>query len=426
MKHSRAFSDPLTRRLFVERCAQAAFGLSVLHATPAGAAQDSAPETRGPGFGSAKRIIFLQLRGGMSHIDTFDPKEGAGKGPKGALSTKAGFQLSEYLPKTAAVADQICVIRSMTAKVGVHSAASYLMRTGYEERGTIKHPMLGAWAQHFLGASHPNLPSSVAINRGSEHGNGFFPATYSPLPIIDPDAGLQYSVPYAGMKTMEERLAMAERLDAGFRERFPDENVKAYNDFYEATLRLMRSTELRAFQLSEEPASLREAYGNSKFGRGCLLARRLVESGVRFVEVSSEGWDMHNNLDDAMDTVGGNFDQAYAALIGDLSARGLLESTLVIVATEFGRKPEFNGSGRGHYPKVFSTVLAGAGVKRGITYGASDPAGAEPVESGVSVAQFHSTIAWAAGLPTDKVVTAPNGRPFTIGNRARPLMDVFA
>lgn len=288
MNHSRAFSDPLSRRLFVERCAKAAFGLSVLPTRPVGAAEAPLTETRGPGFGSAQRIIFLQLRGGMSHIDTFDPKEGASKGPKGAISTKAGFQLSEYLPKTAAVADQLCVIRSMSAKVGVHASASYLMRTGYEERGTIKHPMLGAWAQHFLGASHPHLPSSVAINRGSEHGNGFFPATYSPLPIIDPDAGLQYSVPYAGMKTMEDRLAMADRLDAGFRERFPDANLKAYNDFYEATMRLMRSTDLKAFNLGEETAAVKEAYGTSKFGRGCLLARRLVESGVRFVEVSSE------------------------------------------------------------------------------------------------------------------------------------------
>ncbi|MEI6715453.1 MAG: DUF1501 domain-containing protein [Verrucomicrobiota bacterium] len=423
MNPSRLFSDPVSRRLFLERCAKTAFGLSVI---PSLSPLQAATAENGAGFGSAKRVIFLQLRGGMSHIDTFDPKEGATKGPKGGLSTKAGFQVSQFLPKTGAVADKICIIRSMAAKVGVHAAATYLMRTGYEQRGTIKHPMLGAWAQHFLGPSHENLPSSVAVNHNAEHGNGFFPATFSPLPIIDPDAGLQYSVPYAGMKTVEERLKLVNQVDEQFRKQFPDENVKAYNDFYDATVRLMKSTDLKAFSIADEPESVRSSYGTSKFGRGCLLARRLVEHGVRFVEVSSGGWDMHNNLEDSMNSTGAQFDQGYAALIGDLASRGLLDSTLVIVASEFGRKPEMSGSGRGHYPKVFSTVLAGAGVKRGYVHGASDAAGAEPVGEGVSVGNLHATIGWAAGLPLETVVTAPNGRPFTIGNKSKMISDVFA
>ena len=423
--------DPLSRRLFLERCAQSAFGLTILPAIAgnnifAAATTEPSIASPGTGFGSAKRVIFLQLRGGMSHIDTFDPKEGASKGPKGAISTKAGFQLSEFLPKTAAIADKICVIRSMGAKVGVHAAATYFMRTGYEQRGTIKHPMLGAWAQHYLGASHDTLPSSVAINHGSEHGNGFFPATFSPLPITDPDAGLQYSTPYAGMKIVEERLALVNQIDGAFRERFPDENVKAYNDFYDNTVKLMKSTDLKAFSINEEPETVKAAYGSSKLGRGCLLARRLIENGVRFVEVSSGGWDMHNNLQDAMESTGAQFDQAYAALISDLASRGLLESTLVIVASEFGRKPDMSGSGRGHYPKVFSTVLAGAGIKRGYVHGSSDAAGAEPMGEGVAIGNFHATIGWAAGFPLDKIVTAPNGRPFTVGNKSQPINGVFA
>ncbi len=428
--------DSYSRRLFLERCAHAAFGLSVLPAFGAdpqsssspskSAAAPSASPSTGPGFGSAKRVIFLQLRGGMSHIDTFDPKQGASKGPKGAISTKGHFQVSEFLPKTAEIADKICVIRSMTAKVGVHASATYLMRTGYEQRGTIKHPMLGAWAQHYLGASHETLPSSVAINHNAEHGNGFFPAVFSPLPIIDPDAGLQFSVPYAGMKMVEDRLKLVNQIDSTFRQRFPDENVSAYNDFYENTVRLMKSTELKAFNIGEEPESLKQSYGSSKLGRGCLLARRLIEHGVRFVEVSSGGWDMHNNLEDAMEDTGAAFDKAYAALIRDLDSKGLLSSTLVIVASEFGRKPEFSGSGRGHYPKVFSTVLAGAGVKRGFVHGSSDAAGAEPVGEGVTVGHFHATIGWAAGLPLDKIVSAPNGRPFTVGNKSKPILNVFA
>ena len=201
MSHDFNSKDELSRRAFVERCARAAFGLSVLplmHGTAALAAPGKTaaapPNAQGkPGFGRAKNIIWLRLKGGLSHIDTFDPKSGASKGPAKALGTKAGFQLTEYLPKTAGVADKICVIRSMTAKVGVHAAADYYMRTAYEQRGTIVHPAMGAWCQHYLGASHATLPSSVCINRPSAHGNGFFPATFSPLPILDPEKGLQYS-----------------------------------------------------------------------------------------------------------------------------------------------------------------------------------------------------------------------------------------
>jgi hypothetical protein len=424
--------------VFLQKCAHAALGVSVLPAlpgsahaagaqpgaAPAGEANTSAPA--GPGFGSAKRIIFLQLRGGMSHIDTFDPKSGPTKGPKGALSTKAGFQLSEFLPATATVADKLCVIRSMTAKVGVHASATYLMRTGYDPRGTIKHPMLGAWAQNFLGASHDTLPSSVCINHNSDHGNGFFPATFTPLPIIDPESGLQYAHPSAGIATIEERLRLVKKVDSLFEQRFPDENVKAYNDFYDATVRLMKSRDLRAFDLKDEPKALQDEYGSSKFGRGCLLARRLVESGVRFVEVSSGGWDMHNNLEDSMESTGGDFDRAYAALIRDLSSRGLLESTLVVVATEFGRKPEYSGSGRGHYPTAFSVVLAGAGLKRGFVYGKTDSQGAKVEEHPAQVGNLHATIAHAAGFPMDKIVMSPSGRPFSVGNKGQPLPALFA
>jgi hypothetical protein len=438
MKDALSSLAPESRRLFLQKCAHTALGVSILPALRPGAVAAAADTpgaspaaslsagANGPGFGSAKRVIFLQLRGGMSHIDTFDPKSGPTKGPKGAIGTKAGFEVSEFLPATAQVADKICIIRSMTAKVGVHATATYLMRTGYEPRGTIKHPMLGAWAQNFLGPSHKTLPSSVCINHGSEHGNGFFPATYTPLPIIDPDSGLQYATSSDGIATIEERLKLVRQVDSLFEKRFPDENVKAYNDFYDATVRLMKSNELRAFDLKDEPRALQEEYGSSKIGRGCLLARRLVESGVRFVEVSNGGWDMHNNLADSMENIGGAFDRAYAALLKDLSSRGLLESTLVVVASEFGRKPEFSGSGRGHFPTVFSAVLAGAGVKRGFVYGKSDAHGARVEEHPAQVGNLHATIAHAAGFPPDKIVTTPSGRPFSVGNKSQPLAAVFA
>ncbi len=423
--------DPIERRSFVERCARYAFGLTVL---PALAGKLSAAEkavqvsaaARSAGFGKAKRIIFLELQGGLSHIDSFDPKTGDTKGPGAAISTKADFQLTEYLPETAKIADKITVIRSMSAKVGVHASAQYLMRTGYEKRSTIVHPMLGAWAQHYLGSSSKTLPSTVCVNRSANHGNGYFPAAFSPLPILDPDQGLTNSASAVSQDVQQKRIGLLEQLDATFGKKMADENVKAYGDFYESTLQLMKSSDLKAFDLAAEPAELRDKYGRNKFGQGVLLARRLVESGVRFVEVSSGGWDMHKQLADGMEDRGGDFDRAFAALVSDLDSRGMLDSTLVAVTTEFGRKPQFDGGGRGHHPLVFSTALAGGGVKRGYVHGKSDAKGYEPEEKPVSVGSFHATIAYAAGLPIEQEVTTPSGRPMTVGNKGKPAMEVFA
>ena len=191
-------------------------------------------------------------------------------------------------------------------------------------------------------------------------------------------------------------------------------------------MQLMKSSDLKAFDLSAETAETREKYGCSKFGRGCLLARRLVESGVRFVEVSSGGWDMHKQLADSMEDRGGEFDRVFAALVADLDARGLLDSTLVCVTTEFGRKPSFDGGGRGHHPLSFSTVLAGGGVKRGYVHGASDAKGYEPADKAMSVGAFHATIAWAAGLPIEQEMITPSGRPMSVGNKGKPAKEIFA
>jgi len=421
--------NEVTRRAFVERMAQAAFGISLLPFLPgeARAAEVAAPVVaRGPGFGKAKAVIMLQLSGGLSQIDSFDPKTGASKGPGGILSTKAGYQVSSYLPEIAKVADKITVIRSMTAKVGVHEQARYLMRTGFEKRGTIVHPILGAWAQHYLGASHQTLPSSVCINRPSNHGNGFFPATMSPLPILDPEEGLTNAVPQAETSILEKRLALLKDMDHQFTDKVKDSSVAAYNDFYESTLRLMKGKDLQCFDLEKEPAELREKYGRNRFGQGCLMARRLIEGGVRYVEVESGGWDMHKDIEGGMEDRGAEFDTAFAALISDLDSRGLLDSTMVVVATEFGRKPQFDGSGRGHHPLVFSCVVAGGGAKRGYVHGASDAAGGDVDRDPVTVGDLHATVAHACGMPIETPVISPSGRPFTIGNKGKPVGGVFA
>lgn len=412
--------DIPSRRAFVERCALSAFGLTLL---PHGQAAEAAT---GPGFAKAKRIIVLQLRGGMSHIDTFDPKGGSVKGPADPIRTKADFQVTSYLPKTAAIADKITVIRTMTAKIGVHQPAQYLMRTGFAQRNTIKHPHLGAWADHYLGPSHESLPSSVCINRSPKYANGFFKTTYSPLPILDPEGGLRNTKADGGMEALQRKLSLADRLSTGFKTRYPDHNVKAYGEFYDQTLRMLRSKDLSAFDLTEEKKETRERYGQGKFGQGCLLARRLVASGVRFIEVAHDGWDVHKNLEADMDELCPEFDQAFTALIVDLEARGMLDSTLVVVATEFGRKPKFDGNGRGHYPICFSTVLAGGGVKGGFVYGESDAIGAQG-DKPVSIGDFHATIGWAAGFPLQQPAKTASGRPFQVGgSKAKPIMEVFA
>ena len=419
---------PEDRRAFLEKAATMAFGLTVLPAF-AGAAESAAPKAPNaalPGFGKAKNVIFLELQGGMSHIDTFDPKAGASKGPGDAVSTKAGFQITSFLPNTAKISDKICVIRSMTAKVGVHASAQYLMRTGFEQRGVIQHPNFGAWAQHFLGRSSQTLPANVCVNRPSNQGNGWFPASHAPLPILDPATGLPNTSGVGDASAQQKRAALLSELDRGFGGALADSNVKAYNDFYASTFELMRSRDLKAFDIASEPKAVRAKYGADKFAQGCLLARRLVEHGVRFVEVRSGGWDMHATLEDRMEDVGAEFDAAFAALVEDLESKGLLDSTLVAVSTEFGRKPNFEGGGRGHHPLAFSTVLVGGGVKRGYVHGASDAKGYDVAKDPVTAGAFHATVAHAAGLPVGAEIMTPSGRPMMIGNKAAPVTAVFA
>ncbi len=421
--------DSLSRRAFCERWAKTALGVTVLHGAGGrlGWGEESAIPATGPGFGKAKNVIFLQMVGGMSHIDTLDPKDGATQGPKPPIGTAADFQLGGTMVQLAKQADKVSIIRSMTSKTGVHASGQYLIRSGFEQRGTIKHPNIGAWAQYYKGASHPTLPSSVCVNRQPQNGNGFFPASYSPLPILDPASGLQYSKSDAGEEVMAKRLALLEELDSGFRERFQTAAVQSYSQFYEKTVSIMSSTDLSAFQLGEESAALKERYGNNKLGQGMLLARRLVEKGIRYVEVAGGGWDMHNNIEEALEERGGELDVALAALLEDLQQRGLLETTLVVLCSEFGRGPKINANGgRDHHPLVCSTLLAGGGVKGGYIHGSSDKEGNAVADKEVTVPRFLATIGWSLGLPLTEEAFSPSGRPFTVGNKGVPVLDVFA
>lgn len=420
--------DSISRRRFAEQVAQTTLGVTLLPHLLKAEATAPVDNKQLPGFGKAKNVIWLQMIGGMSHIDTLDPKTGDSKGPGDPIQTKAGYQLGGYLPTLAKDhSDKLAIIRSMTSKTGVHASGQYLMRTGYEQRGTIKHPALGAWAQELLGKSSKNLPSSVCVNRGPEHGNGFFSAAYSPLPIHDPESGLQYAQFSASADVMTQRLTLLNKLDSSFRAKFQDTNLKAYSDFYDDTLKLLSSEDLSAFKLTDEKAAEREVYGMNKFGQGCMLARRLIERGVRFVEVSYGSWDMHNDIDEGMEEHGTILDTALSALLSDLKAKGLLESTLVVLCSEFGRGPKINSrNGRDHHPKVFSTLLAGGPVKGGTIYGSSDKDGMAVADKQTTIQDFHTTVGHAMGMDVNQVVMSPSNRPFTVGDKGSVITDVLA
>lgn len=416
--------DSATRRAFMLKTAQTALGVSVLSNLDSAIAA-SGPVPKGVG-GKAKSVIYLYMAGGMSHIDTFDPKLGETKGFSDPIKTKADFQLGGYMTETAKQADKITVIRSMATKTGVHQSANYMMHTGYEPRGTIIHPSLGAWGQHFLGKKG-TLPCSVNIMPGDNHpGSGFFPPSYSPIPIRTPEAGLQNVKPTVSDDSFSKRIALMNAFDAEFRQKFKSKDVHDYNEFYDETLRLMKSEELKAFDISQESSETKALYGTSAFGKGCMLARRLVQNGVRFIEVQTGGWDMHNTIDTAMSTTGKNMDEVFAALLRDLQATGLLESTLVVLASEFGRTPGINeNGGRDHYP-VFCSVFAGGGVKGGYVHGSTDAAGKAITDKQVGVTDFVATIGAAMGLPIDEVVMSPSNRPFTVGDKGNAVVDIFA
>jgi len=423
--------NPIARRDFMMRTAQAALGVTVMPSLNLAAAGTTGAGT--PGFGKAKNVIFLWMGGGMTHIDTWDPKDGATKGPTDPIKANAGSgnmdRLGGTMEKMAKVANKFSIIRSMSSKTGVHDQGTYVMKTGYEPRGTIVHPCIGAWASHFLGRiKGPTLPDSVVVNSGNAFpGAGFFPTTMSPIPISNPETGLQNIKPTTSEDQFKKRLSLTDEFDTSFRKKFQSDDVKSYSEFYDETVKLMKSEDLKAFDLSQEPAAVREKFGRNNFGQGALLARRLVQAGVRFVEVQSGGWDMHNTIDTALGTTAATMDSVFAALIEDLVSNGLFESTMIVMGSEFGRTPDINeNDGRDHYPLAYSTVFAGGGVKGGFVYGSTDKEGRRVTDKQCTPQDFQATIGHAMGLPVDEVVMSPSNRPFTVGDKGVPVLDIFA
>jgi hypothetical protein len=419
--------DTLSRREVFGRVARATLGVGLV---PAISRQlEAAVDGKKP---HAKNIIYLMMQGAMSHLDTFDPKPGRDEqGETKTIPTKTpGIVFGQSLEKLAGLSDRLAVVRSLTTETGAHEQGQYLMRTSYPMINSIRHPAFGSWAVHAMGKISKDLPSYVLVGNGNDHpGAGFLDPSLTPVPVADPTKGLENTVRprYLSEKNFDRRLALADRIDRDFKQRYAGQQLDAYNQLYKDAVRLMGSVDLQAFDIAQEKPEVRDRYGDSKIGLGCLLARRLVESGVRCVEVEFGSWDMHRDVFEEMDEKGSQLDRAMGTLIEDLETRGLLDSTLVVLATEFGRTPRINeNAGRDHHPGVFSCVLAGAGVQGGAVYGQSDERGFRPDKDPVSVADFNTTIAAACGLPYEKEFHAPNGRPFKIGGGGKPISAVLA
>ncbi|MDB4673313.1 DUF1501 domain-containing protein [Verrucomicrobiales bacterium] len=421
-------SAPTDRRRFLRNAAGSFLGVSFAQQTL------FAGENIASGKRSPKRVIYLFMAGGMSHIDTLNPRPDAPseiRGKFSAIKTNAdGVLLSETLPGIGKHTDKAVVFNSLTSTQGAHQQGQYYMQTNYTKRGTISHPHLGAWQGRLNGKGNETLPGFIRINGGSNGpGNGFLPAEYAPLDIGKPSAGLENSAHYKGVGAPEfdKNLALARKLDQKFRARYDDRRISAYTSMYDDAVKLMRSGDLKAFDLGEETAEMRERYGDDSFGQGCLLARRLTERGVRFVEVRLGGWDTHADNFDRVAEKTATLDRAMSALIGDLTSRGQLEDTMVVLASEFGRTPKINqNAGRDHYPKAYSAMIVGGGIKGGQTYGTTDSTGAEVEENKLEVQSFNATVAYGMGADVNETIETSSRRPFTIANKGKAVTELWS
>jgi hypothetical protein len=421
-------SDELTRRQVMAVAARSLLGVGLLpnFFSRAALAVD-AKKT-----GSAKNVIYLYMDGGMSHVDTLDPKQGEVAGPTKTIATSTpAILLGEYLPRTAKQMHHGTIIRSLTSTQGAHEQGNYYMHTSYLMRGTINHPSMGAWLSHFHGPGNPRLPASVYIGNASRHpGAGFFSPEHGPLFVNNPENGLRDIQRQESVTQPKHvaRMNLAGQLDTDFVHAFGKQrNVTAHTSAYDDAYRMMASKDIIAFDLTHEKPGLRDAYGRNPFGQGCLLARRLVERGVRFVEVSLHGWDTHSNNFTATPDLCDKLDRGLATLVNDLHERGMLKETLVVLTTEFGRSPKINAAlGRDHYPKAFSSALFGGGVKGGFVHGDTDKSGEEVASRETKIPDFNATIGHALGLPLEEIVTSPERRPFKVADKGKPVMEVFA
>ncbi len=375
--------------------------------------------------------ILLFMRGGPSQLETFDPKPGTTQGgPTKAISTAVpGAQIAEGWENVAKQMPNIALIRSMTNKEGEHQRATYQLHTGYIPAGGLKHPSIGSIVASEIGPRDFDLPNFVSIGaRQAPVGAGFLGMSFAPFAVPDPtkmpsNAELPGPV---NSKRFGRRLELLEDLEEDFSQSGGKLRVEAHKALYQSASQMVLSPRLKAFDVSQEKDAVRDRYGRSAFGQGCLLARRLVEAGVTFVEVELNGWDTHQDNFDRVKTLAGSADPGFAALVDDLKDRGMLARTLVIWMGEFGRTPRINArTGRDHYPRAFSVAVAGGGIRGGQVIGATSADGTDVAKRPVSVNDLFCSFYHALRIDPKKENVATMGRPLKIVDGGRPVAELF-
>ncbi|MGE5191991.1 MAG: DUF1501 domain-containing protein [Deltaproteobacteria bacterium] len=402
----------------------------------------------GPSGGGARQrsCILLWMNGGPSQLDTFDLKPGhKNGGPYQEIATAVpGIRISEHLPGIAKQAREMAIIRSMSSKEGDHGQATHMMLTGYREQEAVRYPELGSIISKELGKPDNELPNFVSVSpfRFSNAGAGFLGPQYAPLLVTgdsdNPQARANMSVenlmPAKGgdLASLQSRFELLEFVQGEFNRRYKGESAVSHKANYERAVRMVKSQARSAFKLEDEPAALRDAYGRNRFGQGCLLARRLVERDVPFVEVTLAGpqqnWDTHANNFEVVKKLSEILDPAWSTLMTDLKERGLLETTLIVWMGEFGRTPAINAQkGRDHFPVAWSTVLAGGGIKGGQVWGDTGASGMQVEKDPVSVPDYLATICAALGIDYTKENITAEGRPIPIVDRGhKPVQALLA
>jgi len=388
--------------------------------------------------GVAKSLIHIYLPGGCAHQETWDPKPYSPseyRGPYKPIKTNVtGIEFSENMKHLAKVADKMCVIRSMHHGEAAHERGTHNMFTGYRPSPALKYPSVGSVISHEFGPRKNLPPDGCVPNQPNEFaGTGYLSSMYGPFGLGSDPASSGFKVRDLTLPNgvdvgrFDRRRTLLEAVASHFRNMEKADEIDAMDTFYQRAYGMISSPEAReAFDLSKEDDKVKDAYGKNQAGLRMLLARRLVESGVRLVTLTYGGWDHHDRIKDNIARQVPSFDQALARLLTDLDERGMLDSTMVMVSSEFGRTPKINKTdGRDHWPRVFSTMLAGGGIKRGITYGTSDSLAAEPDQNPVGVESFMKTVYHQMGINADKELVAPGPRPIEIVDGGNVINEII-
>ncbi|MFH1303473.1 MAG: DUF1501 domain-containing protein [Planctomycetota bacterium] len=388
--------------------------------------------------GTAKSVIFIYLPGGAAHQETWDPKPYAPveyRGPMNSIDTNvSGVRLNEKLAKTAQIMDKLTICRSMSHGEAAHERGTHNMFTGYRPSPALQFPSMGSVVTHEFGPKN-NMPQYVCIpNQPNEFaGTGYLSSSYAPFSVGADPAANGFKVRDLNLpggvdnNRFTRRRSLLDSVNEYFVTKEKSDSLDAVDTFYKQAYDMVSSkASQEAFDLEKEDAKVRDAYGRNQAGARMLLSRRLVEAGARFVTMTYGGWDMHDQIQNGITNSLPAFDQAFATLISDLSQRGLLQSTLVCICSEFGRTPKINATaGRDHWPKVFSVVMAGGGTKGGHIYGASDAIASEPEDNPLSVMDWATTIYHCLGIVSDKELMAPGDRPIEIVDGGKVIKDLL-